>query len=90
MSRPMQRRDDSTSSKSTTLLQWGKKPQVLAAFPIGWRTLEEWSNLGIVRNVKLDPSKQGRRLYCLADLADAVNRISQGLQPKIQTGRRVN
>ncbi len=66
---------------------WQKKDDVLNAFQIGWRKLEEWTSQGFIRSVKVDPSKQGRRLYFTQDIEDLLLCLASGKSPKSKLGR---
>ena len=62
---------------------WQHKKSALARYQIGWRRLKKWTEQGIVRSVKLDENKQGRRLYCLTDIDHALNDLASGREPRM-------
>ena len=67
---------------------WWHKSQILKNYSIGFRRLDSWVVEGIVRSVKLDPRKQGRRLYCASDIDAALLALSEGRDLKRMAGRR--
>lgn len=66
---------------------WLKKEHVLNAYQMGWRKLEEWTSQGFIRSVKVDPAKQGRRLYFTADIESLLMDLAAGKTPKSKLGR---
>ena len=66
---------------------WLHKFHLLQTHNIGHRNLELWVSQGLVRSVKLDPSKQGRRLYNVGDVVAVLNALSSGKEPKRVAGR---
>gem|GEM_PF-5444704 len=57
---------------------WLAKRDALTRYQVGWRRLEDWRTKGLVRSVKLDPSRTGRRLYSCADLDKVLDRMAAG------------
>ena len=66
---------------------WLHKSHILSQFDVGHRHLDRWVEAGYVRTVKLDPRKQGRRLYSADDIASVLVALSAGREPKRVAGR---
>lgn len=61
---------------------WKTLKHALELFDIGETRLREWADDEIVRTVKLGPKRQDRKIYCLADIAEAIDDMSRGITPK--------
>ena len=68
--------------------QWLMKSNILAAYNIGWRRLEQWVVEGYVRSVKLDEGQHGRRLYSTLDMEKTLCALAEGKEPKRNGGRK--
>jgi hypothetical protein len=66
---------------------WLQKSTILNVNETGHRHLEAWVTQGFVRTVKLDPRKQGRRLYNAADVSAVLAALSAGKEPKRVLGK---
>ncbi len=67
---------------TTPTAGWLQQDSILERYQVGWRRLEAWRAQGLVRSVKLHESKQGRRLYCVADLEAALANLAAGRMPR--------
>ena len=65
---------------------WLHKQSMLASFPVGWRRLNDWTEQGLVRTVKLDDSKNGRRLYSAMDMERVLATLAAGRTPRKKGG----
>lgn len=66
---------------------WLQKSTILTINETGHRHLEAWVTQGFVRTVKLDPRKQGRRLYSAADVSNVLAALAVGKEPKRVLGK---
>lgn len=58
---------------------WAEKPEILRAFGIGRRMLQEWRQKGFVRVAKLNERKI---VYRVADVEKTLMLIAEGRTPK--------
>ena len=61
---------------------WLTARNTLASFNVGWRRLNDWTERGLVKSVKLDESQSGRRLYSARDLARTLDTLAAGRKPR--------
>lgn len=73
--------------KTATDAGWLHKSHLIERFNIGYRTLENWVTEGYVRSVKIDQSKQGRRIYSVSDITNTLEALACGQEPKRRAGR---
>jgi len=65
--------------------RWGTRETSIAEFGITRDQLLDWADTGVVRTCKFaNGTQQGRRVFCMDDIAAALERIAVGLEPEIR------
>lgn len=69
-----------------TLPKFGNQKEVRRIFGLSRTWLDAMVVRGEIRSIKNGESKQAMRLYCVADIVEALDRMSVGKKPRCPGG----